>query len=77
MLSEITEDEIKEMITNILNETKRFNDFSKQIRIEFAYGYAFSTSIQGADLKVLFKEADRKMYEYKARMKEEKQVSLF
>lgn len=72
LLSDITEDEVKEIIKKVQDEAKRYNEFSKQIRIEFAYGYALSTNYQEANLKVLLNQADKNMYECKNRMKQAK-----
>ena len=70
LLTDVTEDEVKEIIAKVQNEAKRYNEFSKQIRIEFAHGYALSTSYQEANLKVLLNQADKNMYECKTRMKQ-------
>ena len=70
LLSDVSEDEVKEIIEKVQKEAKRYNEFSKQIYIEFAYGYALSTNYQDANLKVLLNQADKNMYECKKRMKE-------
>ncbi len=70
LLTGVTEDEVKEIIAKVQNEAKRYNEFSKQIRIEFAHGYALSTSYQEANLKMLLNQADKNMYECKTRMKQ-------
>ena len=53
LLTNVTKDEVEEIIASVQNEAKCYNEFSKQIRIDFAYGYALSTSYQEANLKVL------------------------
>ena len=70
LLTDVTKDEVEEIIASVQNEVKRYNEFSKQIRIDFAYGYALSTSYQEANLKVLLNQADKNMYDCKTRMKQ-------
>ena len=66
-------DEVKSIIKKVQDEANRYNEFSKQIYIEFAYGYALSINYQEANLKVLLNQADKNMYECKTRMKQAKQ----
>lgn len=70
LLTDVTKDEVEEIIVSVQNEVKRYNEFSKQIRIDFAYGYALSTSYQEVNLKVLLNQADKNMYDCKTRMKQ-------
>ncbi len=70
LLTNVTKDEVEEIITSVQNEAKRYNEFSKQIHLDFAYGYDLSTSYQEANLKVLLNQADKNMYDCKTRMKQ-------
>lgn len=73
LLNDVSEDEVKSIIKKVQDEANRYNEFSKQIYIEFAYGYALSINYQEANLKVLLNQADKNMYECKTRMKQAKQ----
>ena len=70
LLTNVTKDEVEEIIASVQNEAKRYNEFSKQIHLDFAYGYDLSTSYQEANLKVLLNQADKNMYDCKTRMKQ-------
>jgi len=73
LLNDVSEDEVKSIIKKVQDEANRYNELSKQIYIEFAYGYALSINYQEANLKVLLNQADKNMYECKTRMKQAKQ----
>lgn len=73
LLNDVSEDEVKSIIKKVQDEANRYNEFSKQIYIEFAYGYALSINYQETNLKVLLNQADKNMYECKTRMKQAKQ----
>lgn len=40
LLNDVSEDEVKSIIKKVQDEANRYNELSKQIYIEFAYGYA-------------------------------------
>ena len=73
LLNDVTQQDVEDIILQVQNEARCYNEFSKQIYIEFAYGYALSINYQEANLKVLLNQADKNMYECKTRMKQAKQ----
>ena len=72
LLNDVSQQEVEDIITQVQEEAKRYNDFSKQIFIEFAFGYALSVNSQETNLKLLLNQADKNMYECKARIKAKK-----
>lgn len=63
------EQEMEEIIGQIQDSVDRYNSFSKQMHLEFAHGYAVSSSYPESNLKILLEKADKKMYLRKAEMK--------
>ena len=72
ILTGITEEEAKKILLEVRKETGRYNAYSKQLHLEYAYGYAVSDSYrESCSLKILLEQADRNMYKCKAEMKEQ------
>lgn len=63
------EDTTKEVLKAVKENTDEYNKFSKQLHLEYAYGYAVSSSYHESNLKILLEKADRNMYKCKAAMK--------
>ena len=63
---------LNDVTQQVQNEARCYNEFSKQIFIDFAFGYALSTHSRETNLKLLLNQADKNMYECKARMKAKK-----
>ncbi len=70
ILDNVDDDRIHEIINYVFEETKKYNTSNNPIYIDFAYGYALSTHFKETNLKLLLNQADKAMYEYKAKMKE-------
>lgn len=65
------EETIVKILKLVRQEVERYNQYSKQMHMEYAVGYAISTDYQNSTLKVLLERADQKMYQTKAKMKAE------
>ena len=74
LLNDVTQQEVEDIILQVQNEARCYNEFSKQIFIDFAFGYALSTHGRETNLKLLLNQADKNMYECKARMKAKKKI---
>ena len=72
LLNDVTQQDVEDIILQVQNEARCYNEFSKQIFIDFAFGYALSTHSRETNLKLLLNQADKNMYECKARMKAKK-----
>lgn len=71
ILSGAGEEEAKKILLDVRKETGRYNAYSKQLHLEYAYGYAVSDAYsESCSLKILLEQADRNMYKCKAEMKE-------
>lgn len=69
ILKEVNEEQLKAIIDEIQKNVDTYNQFSKQMHMEFAHGYAISNTFQHSNLKILLENADKKMYQRKAAMK--------
>lgn len=65
------EEKVKDILNKVQEGVDRYNMYSKQMHMEYAVGYAISTDYQNSTLKILLERADQKMYQRKAKMKEE------
>ena len=74
LLNDVTQQDVEDIILQVQNEARCYNEFSKQIFIDFAFGYALSTHSRETNLKLLLNQADKNMYECKARMKAKKKI---
>ena len=72
LLNDVTQQDVEDIILQVQNEARCYNEFSKQIFIDFAFGYALSTHSRETNLKLLLNQAYKNMYECKARMKAKK-----
>ena len=62
LLNDVTQQEVEDIILQVQNEARCYNEFSKQIFIDFAFGYALSTHGRETNLKLLLNQADKNMY---------------
>lgn len=74
ILENADEDTTKEVLKAVKENADNYNKFSKQLHIEYAYGYAVSSSYSESNLKILLEKADKNMYKCKAEMKGENAV---
>lgn len=65
ILWDVSENDIKDLMSNIQAEINKFNEFSNQVDISFAYGYSHSGDYTECTMNTLLEKADLKMYEYK------------
>ena len=71
ILTGVVEEEVKKILLDVRKETGHYNSYSKQLHLEYAYGYAVSDAYsERCSMKILLEQADRKMYKCKAEMKE-------
>ena len=62
---------MKKILLDVRKETGHYNSYSKQLHLEYAYGYAVSDAYsECCSMKILLEQADRNMYKCKAEMKE-------
>lgn len=64
-----------QLIKDLQAEIDRFNADEENIKISFAYGWAFSTDYAHCTLRMLFDRADRYMYENKLRSKQSREAA--
>ncbi len=60
LLNDVTQQDVEDIILQVQNEARCYNEFSKQIFIDFAFGYALSTHSRETNLKLLLYQADKK-----------------
>ena len=65
----IKEEAVRAILDDVQKSVDHYNMYSKQMHMEYAVGYAISTSYQESNLKILLEKADKKMYQRKAAMK--------
>lgn len=71
ILTGVGEEEVKKILLDVRKETGHYNSYSKQLHLEYAYGYAVSDAYsECCSMKILLEQADRNMYKCKAEMKE-------
>lgn len=70
ILNDTTEEEVRLYINALLDNAKKHNENGNDVKISFAYGYAMSSSFDENTIKELLAQADMKMYERKASMKQ-------
>lgn len=71
ILTGVGEEEAKKTLLDVRKETGHYNSYSKQLHLEYAYGYAVSDAYsECCNMKILLEQADRNMYKCKAEMKE-------
>lgn len=57
------------LLEKLKEEVDDFNDHGKNIKISYAYGWAFSDDYTECTLRTLFDRADKHMYENKRLVK--------
>ena len=72
---QVEEAKVVEILDGVQQGVDRYNMYSKQMHMEYAVGYAISTAYRDSNLKILLERADQKMYQRKAKMKEEHRTS--
>lgn len=76
ILTGVGEEEAKKILLDVRKETCHYNFYSKQLHLEYAYGYAVSDAYsECCSMKILLEQADRNMYKCKAEMKEHRKNS--
>lgn len=74
IISERSEEEIKQILANVEEKVEKYNQFSRQIHLSYAYGYACSQAYRDCTLQVLLEKADQNMYECKSTMKDKQDI---
>lgn len=66
IITQTTKKEILNIIDEVHDEVKHFNENIHKVEVGYAYGYAFSEDYADCTIKTLFDKADKHMYENKA-----------
>lgn len=69
VLPRVGREQAEEILTHIRQTAAFYNASGRKLHIEFACGYSVSTDFGECNLKILFEQADRRMYEQKNAMK--------
>lgn len=70
VLSGYSDEEIKRILADVAEKVDRYNQFSRQIQMSYACGYACSREYTDCTLQVLLEKADNNMYDCKNAMKQ-------
>lgn len=65
-----SEPELQQILADVEAKVQEYNQFSRQVQMSYAYGYACSQNYRDCTLQVLLEKADKNMYECKSVMKE-------
>lgn len=74
VISDREEAEIQQILDNVAEKVEKYNQFSRQIHLSYAYGYACSQAYRDCTLQVLLEKADQNMYECKSTMKDKQDI---
>ena len=66
IITQTTKKEILNIMDEVHDEVKHFNENIHKVEVSYAYGYAFSEDYADCTIKTLFDKADKHMYENKA-----------
>ncbi len=75
IIDNATQAGLTQLMKDLQAEIDRFNADEENIKISFAYGWAFSTDYAHCTLRMLFDRADRYMYENKLRSKQSREAA--
>lgn len=67
----LKENQINDFIFEIQNGVDIYNEFRGQANLSFSYGYELSTNVKDCTLQDLLERADKNMYLYKKKLKNE------
>ncbi len=75
ILSGTTQEQTEQILSEVQRAADEFNFYNKHLHLEYAQGYAISSSYKECSLKILLDQADHNMYKRKHYMKEHTMVS--
>ena len=69
VIRDMPKEDVIGLLEKLKEEVDDFNDHGKNIKISYAYGWAFSDDYTECTLRTLFDRADKHMYENKRLVK--------